>query len=371
MQRRHLLQAGVLIALEPLLFGCNNLSADQLRIQLLRGSLPLIVTKEFRQRLANTDFKTFEQLADMAVKLQDWQNPQPPNPSAGRFPWEDWRLPWQAAPDPSPPDLVTLGNGWLRAAIDQKSIQPLGIDKISGWQQLDPKWQQLVTVNQQIWAAPYRWGSTVIIYRRDLFSQNGIAAPQDWADLWQPALQGKVVLLNHPQEIIGLTLKKLGHTYQTDPQQVQELLPELQKLHRQALFYSSDTYLPPLLVGDAWAAVGWSSDLGAVLKRSTDLAVTVPSSGTALWADLWVRPVQAKTRSIALADRWIEFCWQSLATTKISSLTGSLPPLAIQQSTERLDQLTKAAFDRGEFLLPLDQDRQSQYDALWQAKGDR
>jgi putative spermidine/putrescine transport system substrate-binding protein len=363
MQRRHVLQSLGLLALEPLLFSCNNQSADRLRIQMLRGSLPLILTKEFRQLVANTEFKTFEQLADMAKQLQDWQTPKAQESSA-------WRFPWQAAPDLTPPDLVTLGNGWLQAAINQKSIRPLEIGKTLGWQQLHPRWQQLVTVNNQIWAAPYRWGSTVIIYRRDRFLQNGLVEPQDWKDLWQPALQGKVVLLNQPQEIIGLTLKKLGHSYQTDPRQVPELLPELQKLHRQALFYSSDNYLPPLLTGDAWVAVGWSSDLGSVLKRGEDLAVTVPSSGTSLWADLWVRPVQAKPAPVAMADRWIDFCWQSFATMKISALTGSLPPL-VKKSTERADKLSKAAFDRGEFLPPLNKEWQSQYDALWRAKGDQ
>jgi putative spermidine/putrescine transport system substrate-binding protein len=362
MQRRHVLQSLGLLALEPLLFSCSNQSADRLRIQMLRGSLPLILTKEFQQLVANTEFKTFEQLADIARKLQDWQNPKAQESSA-------WRLPWQTAPDLTPPDLVTLGNGWLPAAIDQKSIQPLEIAKTPGWQQLDPKWQKLATVNNQIWAAPYRWGSTVLIYRPDQFRENGLAEPKDWVDLWQPALRGRVVLLDQPQEIIGLILKKLGHSYQTDPQQVTELLPQLQKLHRQALFYSSDNYLPPLLTGDAWIAVGWSGDLGSVLKRGADLAVAVPSSGTALWADLWVRPVKAKSAQVALADRWIDFCWQSLATTKISALTGSLPPLA-KKLAERSDKLTKEAFDRGEFLPRLDKDRQGQYDALWRAKGD-
>jgi putative spermidine/putrescine transport system substrate-binding protein len=363
MQRRHFLQSLGLLALEPLLFSCNNQSADRLRIQLLRGSLPLILTKEFRQLVANTEFKTFEQLADMARNLQDWQKPPAQESSA-------WRFPWQAAPDLTPPDLVTLGNGWLHAAIDQKSIQPLAIGKTPSWQRLHPKWQQLVTVNNQIWAAPYRWGSTVLIYRRDQFRQHGLLEPKDWADLWQSALQGKVVLLDQPQEIIGLTLKKLGHSYQTEPRQVPELLPQLQKLHRQALFYSSDNYLPPLLTGDAWVAVGWSSDLAAVLKRETDLAVAVPSSGTSLWADLWVRPLKAKPAQMALADRWIDFCWQSLATTKISALTGSLPPLA-EKLAERVDKLSQAAFDRGEFLPQLNKEWQSQYDALWRAKGDK
>jgi putative spermidine/putrescine transport system substrate-binding protein len=361
MERRRFLQALGLLSMEPLLFGCGSQATDQLRIQFLRGSLPLMLTKEFRQIVAQVEFQIFDQLADIDKKLQDWHYPKSTTSS--------WRMPWQAAPDPTPPDLVTLGNGWLPGAIEQQSIQPLAVEKLASWQQLDAKWRNLVTVNDKIWAAPYRWGSTVLIYRSDRLRQNGIAAPKDWADLWQPALRGKVVLLNQPQEVIGLTLKKLGHSYQTDPQQVPELLPQLQQLHRQALFYSSDTYLPPLLTGDAWVAVGWSSDLAEALKHNSELAVAVPLSGTSLWADLWVRPTKAKTTQVAMADRWIDFCWQSLATNKISTMTGSLPPHTPVQSAAKLDNLTPAVFDRGEFLPTLSSDRRRQYDALWKAMG--
>jgi putative spermidine/putrescine transport system substrate-binding protein len=364
MERRRFLQALGLLSLEPLLFGCGDQSANQLRIQFLRGSLPLLLAKEFRRISPKVEFQIFDQLADMDKKLQDWQNSK--SATAG-----GWRLPWQAAPNPHPPDLVTIGNSWLPGAIDKGSIRPLEIGQLPSWQKLDKKWQQLVTVNNKIWAAPYRWGSTVLIYRRDRLRQNGIAAIKDWADLWQPALRGKVVLLNQSQEIIGLTLKKLGHSYQTEPQKVPELLPQLQQLHRQALFYSSTDYMPPLLTGDAWVAVGWSSDLAEVLKRNnSDLAVVVPSSGTSLWADLWVRPTKAQATQIAMADRWIDFCWQSLAATKISELTGSVSTQATPAG-ERLDRLNKEAFDRAEFLPTLSSDVRRQYDVLWQAMGSK
>lgn len=38
-----------------------------------------------------------------------------------------------------------------------------------------------------------------------------------------------------------------------------------------------------------WVAVGWSTDVIPIAKRSSNVAVIVPKSGASLWADLWVR----------------------------------------------------------------------------------
>ena len=47
-------------------------------------------------------------------------------------------------------------------------------------------------------------------------------------------------------------------------------------------------YLKTFSMGDAWVAVGWSSDVLPIAKRMSNVAVVVPKSGTSLWADLWV-----------------------------------------------------------------------------------
>lgn len=47
-------------------------------------------------------------------------------------------------------------------------------------------------------------------------------------------------------------------------------------------------YLKSFSVGDAWVAVGWSSDVIPAAKRMSNVAVVVPKSGSSLWADLWV-----------------------------------------------------------------------------------
>ncbi len=365
MKRRQFLQALGLLSLEPLLFGCQQSPQGQLQIKLLRGTFPGVLPGEFR-RLSKSNLlavSAFGQLAEGLKLLKEWESP--PAAQGG------WRLPWQAPPNYQAHSLISLGDTGLTAAIEQKLLKPLDIAKLPSWQKLASPWQKLGSRNGQIWGAPYRWGSTVLIYRKDRLRQNNIPFPTDWSDLWQPALKGKIVLLNQQQEVIGLTLKRLGHSYSTDPQTVPDLLPTLRQLHQQTLFYSSDRYISPLLTGDAWVAVGWSADVVGLLSRQTDLGIAIPASGASLWADLWVQPRKAKAlpRTSPSIEQWIDFCWQSTTAAKISNFTnGASPVFSNQPLPPNLSaNLLYGAFDKGEFLPSLNAAQQQQYQKLWQA----
>lgn len=56
----------------------------------------------------------------------------------------------------------------------------------------------------------------------------------------------------------------------------------------QVRLFDSVNYLKAFAVGDVWVAVGWSSDVIPIAKRTSDVTVIVPKSGASLWADLWV-----------------------------------------------------------------------------------
>jgi len=287
-----------------------------------------------------------------------------------------------------PADLVTLGDYWLKAAIEQKLIQPLQQlqgNQLKQWSNLDEKWKKLVTRNDQgnpdaqgkVWGAPYRWGSTVIVYNRDKLRELGWT-PTDWSDLWREGLKGRISLLNQPREVIGLTLKKLGKSYNTENlDQVPDLEKELQTLNQQVKFYSSINYLEPLIMGDTWLAVGWSTDIVPILGRYPQLAAVIPQSGTAIWADLWVRPVGITTSN--LSDGWIDFCWQPNIARQISLLTKSNSPIStnitaadihkplrsLLQSDANDGLNLRSVLDKSEFLLPLSPSATKQYESLF------
>lgn len=376
MDRRSFLLGTGTLALSQIFAGCSSQERAKLSLEMLKGSIPAQVLREFRATLGQPvalDFTSTEQLKNLFNDLQSWQKPKV----------DDWRsrlpIPGIRSQATVAPDLVTLGDYWLTAAIKQKLIQPLNPAQLQQWSNLPNRWQELVRRNEQgqldaqgkIWAAPYRWGYTVIAYNRDQFKDLNWT-PKDWSDLWREELRDRISLLNHPREVIGLTLKQLGKSYNTENlSSVPNLEQQLKALHQQVKWYSSDTYLQPLILGDTWLAVGWSSDVLPVMQRYQQIEVVIPQSGTALWADTWVRPA-GKDVSQSLDQKWIDFCWQPKIAQQISLLSKANSPIPVQlQSAEIRERLRNVLltdpqiFQNSEFLLPLPATTVEQYQSLW------
>jgi len=293
------------------------------------------------------------------------------------------------------PNLVTIGDAWLPMVIQEKVIQPIDPQSLTNWTKLEPRWRELVqrddrgnsSTTGQIWGVPYRWGTTVIIYRRDKLKEANIPIPKDWADLWNPQLKQRISLLDRSREVIGLTLKKLGFSYNTaDLSQATALKSALAQLHQQTKFYSADNYLQPLVMGDTWVAVGWSSDAIDLIQKNPNIGAIVPSSGTALFADLWVRPANSPKLSPAelqaandknrlkLTYQWIDYCLQLKVSNQISLFTTTTAPLLTSLKDNQIspdiqrNSLTlpaKSILDKSEFIYPLSSTSQQQYDRLW------
>ncbi|WP_414575427.1 extracellular solute-binding protein [Anabaena sp. CCY 9402-a] len=375
-RRSFLLSMGGL-AVSQLLIGCGNNKQTQLNVQLLKGSIPAQVVDKFRNNLqqqVQLKFAPVAQIQDAFKQLQTWQPKPKSNEDAG---WSRF-IPFRQSQTPTLANLVTLGDYWLQTAIEQQLIQPLEPKQLKNWPGLDSRWQELVTRNDQgfpdpqgkVWAAPYRWGSTVMVYNREKFQALGWT-PQDWSDLWRDELRSHFSLLNQPREVIGLVLKKLGKSYNTtNLDSVPQLAAELKALNQQVKFYSSNTYLEPLIMGDTWLAVGWSSDIVPILSRYPKLSMVIPNSGTAIWSDLWVSPKGVGKDD--LSSQWIDFCWQTKIAKQIALQTKSNSPMAkditasdIQPSFASLLLNSREVFDKSEFLLPVSPETNKQYENLF------
>lgn len=372
--RRSFLISVAAVGLGQLAVGCSRSPA--FRVRLLQNSIPPQVLGAFRKVLdapVKLDFTPEEKLQELFALLQSW-TPQGKGESAKRnwWPWRKRKV--EVA------DLVTLGDYWLVEAIAEKLIQPLDLEEVSQWQKLPPRWQSLVKRNEKgeldengaIWGAPYRWGTTLIAYRVDKFKELGWT-PKDWSDLWREEIRDRISMINQPREVIGLTLKKLGYSYNTlNLREVANLKEELIALNQQVRLYSDDSYLEPLMMGDTWLAVGWSADILPLVKRYPNLNAIVPRSGTALWTDIWVKPVASTDDS--LFKKWIEFCWQPLSASQISLFTpGTSPVIYNLQESELPEELlnnnlllpNSEMIEESDFILPLPKAVAEEYLALW------
>jgi putative spermidine/putrescine transport system substrate-binding protein len=381
MDRRAFLNGGVgLAGLAGLtgLAGCQP-AADALRVRAPKGGLPPQLLRQFQAQHGNSpapDLALTIELERQYKALQDWHR-QAPAASSWAPGWVPGWVPGAQAAAPIP-DLLTLGDYWLAGAIRQGLVQPLDPAAWPHWAALSPIWKELVTRNVdglndpqgQVWGAPYRWGATAIAYRRDILADRQLSPPTDWSDLWRPEFAGRISLLDQPREVIGLVLRQLDRSYNETDLTSPQLETELRILHRQTKVYSSNAYLQPLILGHTWLAMGWSSDFLAQAKRNPNLAIVFPRSGSALWADLWVRPAQSQAQPNSqpnpqpnpLLNPWIDFWWDPAIARQLVTLNRAGSPAL----SDGIAGMSDAAWlQRSEFLAPLSAKANGSYQALW------
>jgi putative spermidine/putrescine transport system substrate-binding protein len=397
------------ISAAPLLGGCQRESQNYLSIQAIKKSVPRALIQAFRREMGGAltlDFNSVAQRQDCFDLLQKWQREAGQNPgkaaaqAADRSPSSGlFSRSTSTAPQDLPPSLCQLGHYWMDRAVALEVIAPLDRLKTS-WATLAARspfdWfyrpvspvvatspPDAVAANltdRALWGVPYRWSSTAIAYRTDKL---GDWRPRDWVDLWEnPQLQGRIILPDSPREVIGLALKALGASYNTDrPDRIAGLEDLLAKLGKQVLTYSSTEYQQALTLGDAWVAVGSSQDIAMMPEYGQSVAAVVPESGTALWADLWVQPranaAAEDAERDALAQRWIEFCWRPEIAITLSLTSGAASPGLFGLDRDQLpSDLREAALilppdavlAKSEFLRPLTSAAAvDSYRQLWQA----
>ncbi|XP_035541466.1 uncharacterized protein LOC109001092 [Juglans regia] len=265
-------------------------------------------------------------------------------------------------------DVVSVGDSWLNFAINKGIIEPIqGVEDQEWFKGLSDKWKVYLRRNSageidsegKIWAAPYRWGCMVIAYKKSKFQKHKLAPIEDWADLWRPELEGRISMVDSPREVVGAVLKYMGASYNTNNLDLQvaggriAVQKNLQLLERQVRLFDSVNYLKAFGVGDVWVAVGWSTDVIPLAKRSSNVAVIVPKSGASLWADLWAIPAASGIDSNRIGGRvrgasplihqWIEFCLQAARALpfKQEVIPGASPAALESTQMEMPTELTK------------------------------
>ncbi len=220
-------------------------------------------------------------------------------------------------------DVVFPGNSFvgpmarrgLLAAIDRQRLSNL--DNLEA-RFLDPPWDPGIRHS-----VPYMWGISGIVYNRKAVGRELTA----WADLWDPALQGKITMLDDPNEVLGACLKKLGYSLNSiDERQLQAARAEAVRQKPVLRAYINAEVKPQLIAGDVWAAQLWSGDAYQAIVENRDLKYCFPAEGFALFADSAV--ILAQSRHANAAYRWIDYLLRPEVSAAIARATMFSTPNA-------------------------------------------
>jgi len=112
--------------------------------------------------------------------------------------------------------------------------------------------------------------------------------------LLDPALKGKVTLLNSMEDTAGLFLLEMGvdPTGEIDPAAFDEVCAKLKQAFDdgQIRQFTGNAYTGPLAKGDSWAAIAWSGDINYLKPDNPNLTFAIPDAGGMTSVDTMVIP---------------------------------------------------------------------------------
>lgn len=170
----------------------------------------------------------------------------------------------------------------------------------------DLRWLDAFEQAAKGYGAPYLWGSTGILYRKDKIDY----PVHSWKQLYQPesALKGRIMMLRDPQDMIGNALKALGYSYNSNnPQQLKQaealLLAQKPFVGSYGVAVLNET--SGFVTGDYWMGMSFNGDALVLKELQPELEFVMPEEGAGLWCD-YLTVMQASDSKDA-AYRFIDF----------------------------------------------------------------
>jgi spermidine/putrescine transport system substrate-binding protein len=201
-------------------------------------------------------------------------------------------------------------------------LQVLEADRLENLDTLLPSLAQTGLINGQRYCVPLTWGTTGLLYN----SQKITNPLTDWEYLWQnkEQLTRRMTLLEDAREVFGAVLHTLGHSQNTsDLGQIKQAYEKLQQLKPYIANFTTDAWRDPLLAGDLWVCMAYSTDATDLMKENPDLKYVLPTSGTNLWGDTMVIPVTAPSKDMAYD--WINSVMAPEKAAQLSQTLGYVP----------------------------------------------
>lgn len=266
-------------------------------------------------------------------------------------------------------DVVIPSDYMVARLIEEDMLQPINYENIPNFSLIDEQYTRQAFDPAQQYSVPYTWGVVGVIYNQKHIDPADIGS---WDLLWNPKYAGEVAMFDNPRDAIGITLKYLGHSLNTeDPdalRQAAALLTEGKQTTFQGLFM--DQILEKLPNEELYAAPYYNGDAVTMMEENPDLAFYVPEEGTNLFVDAMCIPKSAK--NVEGAEAFIDFMCSTEAAAANADYIGYSSPqrevYEMQPEEIRNDPVhypNAEIIANSETYLNLSEETNKLYTALW------
>lgn len=222
-------------------------------------------------------------------------------------------------------DLMIGSASSFRTYIKRGWLAPLHTGILPNLVHLNKRWQDDALLAE--YSTPYLWGTVGIAYRYDLMNR----PVKSWMELFQPEsdLKGKIMMINDSRDTIGIALKALGFSINSN--KTEELNQVEQLLLAQKPFVNSYAYIDleedsSIIKGNTWMTMVYSGDGITLTELHPGIRFVVPEEGTNIWSDHIA--VMATSNKKELAHQFINFLNEPDNAAKLATTLNFATPNA-------------------------------------------
>lgn len=187
-------------------------------------------------------------------------------------------------------DVVIPSDYTVAIMAEQGMLEELDHEQIPNFANIGEEFKNQAFDPDNKYSVPYQWGTVGLVV-----DTSKVNRPiTKWADLWDPAFEGRVVLLDDSREVLGMVLTTLGYDKNsTDPAQLEEARARLVELLPNVRLFDSDSPKTALLAGEVWLGQTWNGEAAIAHSENPAIAYICPEEGCGIWYDNLAIPAGA------------------------------------------------------------------------------
>ncbi len=222
-------------------------------------------------------------------------------------------------------DIIVPSSYMVKQLKRLQLLDVLNHDRIKGLDMLMPRFRHSLFDPGLKHCVPYTWGTTGIGYNLDdlksrLSLKSDNVGRLSWDVFWDSRLSQRMTLLDDGREVIGMALKKSGHSYNSREQsQISDATHNLIGQKPLVMAYTSDQVIVELTSGDAYLSQVFSGDAYQARRENPLVRYVIPKEGASIWTDNFCIPVSAPHKNNAYL--WINYMLEPAVAAACANFT--------------------------------------------------
>ena len=264
-------------------------------------------------------------------------------------------------------DVLNPSDYMVAQLIAQDMLAPLDFEKLPNFSYIGESYKNPAYDPGNVYSVPYMGGAGAIVVNTDKIDME----IDSYADLFDPALEGKLVVLDDFRAVIGMTNKALGFDMnETDPDKLAQTEEKLMELKKNVVLYDSDSPKSALISGDCAAGMIWSAEVAMAMEEVSSIKVVYPEEGPYLFFDNWV--VTKESPNAENAMKWINFIMdpENMAMVLeefpyLCANTDAVAKMGDEYSSNEAKNPPADAISKGSYVENLDSATLDLYSEMW------